>query len=189
MSATGPKQAETAVLGEGQSIYRKKRVDPGQGGWQRFQESEVTWTEGTWTWVKPAGLSWVEGGGSIEEVRVTPDREGAVSGKRGHVDMDTWTQVKPTGLSWVENLYRRSGSDPGQGRWCEEGSSVKRERKRVVVVVVVCVYVPTRAPMPSPFLCSALVPIRPLRFGGSRLHCRTPRRPAWHACRGRGWAR
>eukprot|EP00966_Prymnesium_polylepis_P035316 820462-Prymnesium_polylepis.1 len=28
---------------------------------------------------------------------------------------------------------------------------------------------------------SALVPIRPLRFEGSRLYCRTPRRPAWHA--------
>ena len=29
--------------------------------------------------------------------------------------------------------------------------------------------------------CSALVPIRPPRFEGYRLHCRTPRRPAWHA--------
>ena len=120
MSATGPKQAETAVLGEGQSIYRRKRVDPGQGGWQRFQESEVTWTEGTWTWVETGGavlgegrrfyrrsesdpgqggsgfrkarsrghgyvdtgetggLSWVRGGGSIEEVGVTQDRGGGV---------------------------------------------------------------------------------------------------------------
>jgi hypothetical protein len=62
-------------------------------GGSGFSKSEVTWTVVTWTQVKLAGLSWVEGGGSIlvEEVGV---------------------------------------SDPGQGRWCEEGSSVKRERER-----------------------------------------------------------
>ena len=79
--------ARQRVLGEGLRFYRRKRVDPGQAS--GFRGREVTWTVGTWTygtwgsgyvdmWVKPAGLSWVEARGCIEERELTQDSEGGV---------------------------------------------------------------------------------------------------------------